>query len=408
MRTSDNHLGAFATVPQPQLSHEEWTLVESPEALLQAADQLANGLGPVGVDAERASGYTYFSQAYLVQMSRRGAGTFVFDPTLIDDFDPLAQAIDDDEWILHSAIADLDCLQEIGLTPPSLFDTELSARLLGMERVGLGAVVNELLGVELAKAHSASDWSKRPLPHDWLEYAALDVSYLPDLRDAMHDKLVDAEKLDIASQEFEAVLHAPPKEKPLEPWRKISGLGRVKNRVGLSIARELWIARDQFAQSVDTAPGRLLPDSAIIAASLQQPRSMSELAKNKDFKGRASHSELRRWWLAILRGKKSDDLPSLRTAERSAFPHHRNWERKKPEAHQRLVTARAALEAESERLNIPLENLLKPIMLRELAWAPPEVISDEAVALQLEKLGARPWQRDATSQIIARSFVETQ
>lgn len=395
-------------MPTPAPAHHEWTLVETADQLSAAADQLAAGAGPVGVDAERASGYTYFSQAYLVQVSKRDAGTFVFDPTTIDDFTPLAEALADDEWILHSAIADLECLDEIGLIPQTLFDTELSARLLGMERVGLGAVVNELLGIELAKAHSAANWSQRPLPHDWLEYAALDVSFLPDLRDAMHDKLNSAGKLDIASQEFEAVRLMPPKETPAEPWRKLSGLGRVKNRVGLAIARELWIARDEYARSVDTAPGRLLPDSSIVAASVQQPRSMTELSKNKDFKGHQRRTEMRRWWLAILRGKKHDDLPALRPTERSAIPHHRHWERKRPEAHTRLLTARAALETESERLHIPLENLLKPALLREVAWQPPATITPDAVSEQLSALGARPWQREATAQIIAESFVESQ
>ena len=391
---------------QPSIPPAEWTLVESDEQLDEAAGRLAGGVGPFGVDAERASGYTYFPRAYLVQIARRGAGTFVIDPTQVSDFMPIAQVTDDEEWVLHSAIADLDSLEQIGLIPDHLFDTELSARLLGMDRVGLGSVVQELLGVELEKAHSAANWSRRPLPHAWLEYAALDVSLLPDLRDALFERLVETDKLDIARQEFAAVLEMPEKDPPSEPWRRISGLGKVKTRVGLSVARELWLARDELAQHEDIAPGRLLPDASIVAVSTRLPRSITDLAKAPDFRGPASRSELRRWWRAILRGKKTDDLPQLKPNERAPFPHQRFWERRRPEAHSRLVHARAALEEESERLKIPLENLLKPVILRELAWNPPSVVSDDAVDEALRELGARPWQREATAQIIARSFVE--
>src|SRR5690606_18481791 len=114
--------------------------------------------------------------AYLVQVNRRGAGTFLFDPTELDSFRPLAEAIAGEEWILHSAGQDLACLEALGLVPERLFDTELASRLLGFERVGLGAIVERLLGIHLRKAHSAADWSTRPLPGPWLEYAALDVA----------------------------------------------------------------------------------------------------------------------------------------------------------------------------------------------------------------------------------------
>ncbi|MCA0347625.1 MAG: ribonuclease D, partial [Actinobacteria bacterium] len=172
--------------------------------LERAAETLAGGHGPAGVDAERASGFRYGSEAYLVQVHRRGAGTFLFDPTEIDDFSALDEAIRGEEWILHAASQDLPCLDAIGLRPQRLFDTELASRLLGFERVGLGSIVEQLLGIRLSKAHSAADWSTRPLPGPWLEYAALDVALLPDLRDAVEAELEAQGKTGIAEQEFEA------------------------------------------------------------------------------------------------------------------------------------------------------------------------------------------------------------
>ena len=154
------------------------------------------------MDAERASGFRYSQRAYLIQVFRRGAGTFLFDPPAVGRFDELNAAIADEEWVLHAATQDLPCLREVGLDPAHIFDTELAARLLGMPRVGLGTVVEELLGIHLAKEHSAADWSTRPLPEPWLDYAALDVELLPDLRDAIAALLEEAGKTEIARQEF--------------------------------------------------------------------------------------------------------------------------------------------------------------------------------------------------------------
>ena len=240
-----------------------WTMVADDATLLRASEALAAGSGPAGVDAERASGYRYGSEAYLVQVYRRGAGTFIFDPVEIRSFAPLAEALGpgslgDDEWIIPSASQDLGCLAELGLVPEHLFDTELASRLLGFERVGLGAIVERLLGIRLHKAHSAADWSTRPLPEPWLEYAALDVALLPDLRDAVAAELDAQGKHEIAEQEFEAARTRPPKPAPDEPWRRLRGASRLRTPKELAVARELWNSRDELARSRDVAPGRLL------------------------------------------------------------------------------------------------------------------------------------------------------
>lgn len=393
-----------------------WTLVSDDRGLEAAATQIFEGTGPIGVDAERASGHRYGSEAYLVQVYRREAGTFLFDPTSITQFDTLNDALNDSssadgesgEWILHAASQDLECLADIGLKPERLFDTELASRLLGFDRVGLGSLVERLLGIHLKKAHSAADWSRRPLPQEWLEYAALDVALLPDLRDAVNRELIAQDKSEIAAQEFEATRTRPPKPSPLEPWRKLSGGNKLKSPRELAIARELWLARDSLARDLDVAPGRLVPDSSLVVAAAAQPRSAGHLASLKDFKGRASRSELDRWWAAILRGKTTDDLPGPRLRSADAIPNHRSWPARFPDAAARLSAARTALTAEAERLGMPLENLLNPGTLRELVWDPPPPLSTEAVSQRLLDLGARPWQTVATAPILATVFVESQ
>lgn len=386
------------------MTAEPWTLVADQAGLAHASEQIVRGEGPLGVDTERASGYRYSNRAYLVQVFRRGAGTFLFDPTGIDSFEPLAEALHDDEWVLHAADQDLPSLREIGLEPSRLFDTELGSRLLGLERVGLGYVTSELLDVSLEKAHSAADWSTRPLPDPWLEYAALDVALLPDLRDAVEGELEAQGKLDFALEEFAAVLQREPKPKPSEPWRKVAG-NRLRSPRQLAMVRELWTARDELAQQTDVAPGRLIPDASIVVAVLANPRSAGELASLKTFRGRASRSELTRWWKALLKGKTTDDLPGPAVRNPDAIPNHRGWSQRFPDAAERLALLRAAVQEEAARLNMPSENLLSPAILRELAWAPVSDGSPEAISGRLAELGARPWQVGIVTPILGAVFV---
>jgi ribonuclease D len=381
-------------------------VIDSRAEYLAAVDELLAGTGPIGIDAERASGFTYSQRAYLIQVYRRGAGTFLFDPPAIGDFSELNSSLADEEWILHAASQDLACLREVGLDPARIFDTELAARLLGLPRVGLGTVVEELLGIHLAKEHSAANWSTRPLPESWLVYAALDVELLPDLRDSMVDLLVESDKTDIADQEFAAVLAKEAKPARAEPWRRLSGLHAVRGQRNLAVARELWIARDALAQDLDVSPGRLIPDASLVAAARLMPTSKNALAELREFSGRASRTELDRWWSAIQAGLASTELPSLKAATET-LPPPRAWADRNPEADLRLKAARAALTAISEELAVPLENLLTPENLRRVAWQPPEPADANTVGDALAQLGARPWQVAATAQLIADAFVES-
>ncbi len=383
----------------------DYRVVDTASGLVEASGVLAGGVGPVAVDVERASGFRYSQRAYLVQVYRRDAGLFLFDPPPIGAFDALQHAIGDAEWVLHAASQDLPSLRELHLEPYGIFDTELAARLLGHERVGLGAVVEDTLGVTLAKAHSAADWSTRPLPQSWLEYAALDVEYLIDARDALAAELAEQGKVDFAMQEFAAVLERPPRPPREDPWRRLSGLHTVRGRRALAVARELWLAREDFARSEDVAPGRLLPDRSIVAAVLADPPSKQALAGTKLFAGRASRTQLDRWWAAIETGRASSELPADRVPG-DALPPPRAWADRNPDADLRLKAARPAIEAHASALHMPVENLLTPDTLRRVAWTPPADPSDvAALRALLAQWGARAWQIDETAQMIADAFV---
>jgi ribonuclease D len=296
-----------------------------------------------------------------------------------------------DEWILHAATQDLACLAEIGLVPTALFDTELGSRLAGLPRVGLATVVAELLGLHLAKEHSAADWSTRPLPDDWLTYAALDVELLPDLRDALAKRLTEVGKAHVAEQEFAHLLHWQPAPPRADPWRRLSSLQSLTTARQLAVARELWLARDEFAQSIDMGPGRVIPDRAIIAAAAQLPTSRAALAGNKTFSGRYSRRELTRWWEAIERGMTTEDLPPMRVRG-TGLSTPRNWKDRHPEAYARFVCVRAALADISETVSIPVENLALPEMIRHICFEPPTDVSPSSIAHWLREAGAREWQ----------------
>ncbi|MCK8465930.1 HRDC domain-containing protein [Microbacterium sp. KSW4-16] len=382
----------------------EYSVISDAGEFRAACAVLAAGTGPVAVDVERASGFRYSQRAYLVQVFRRDAGVFLFDPPAIGDFAPLQDAIGDVEWVLHAASQDLPSLRELHLEPRTIFDTELASRLLGHERVGLGAVVEDTLGITLKKEHSAADWSTRPLPDSWLEYAALDVLHLIDVRDALVLELEEQGKTEIAAEEFAATLTRAPKPPREDPWRRLSGLHQVRGARNLAVARSLWQAREAYAQDQDVSPGRLVPDRSLVAAVMANPPSKQALAGVKEFQGRASRTQLDRWWQAIVEGRATEDLPRERVPSDS-LPPPRAWADRNPEADARLKAARPVVEATAEELGMPTENLLTPEYLRRVAWELPGETPEE-IGAALAALGARPWQIAQTAQKIAAAFVE--
>ncbi|WP_408629988.1 HRDC domain-containing protein [Actinomycetospora lemnae] len=381
-------------------------LVTDARALSDAAASLAGGTGPVAVDAERASGYRYSARAYLVQLRREGAGTVLVDPIACGgDLRVLDEALRGVEWVLHAASQDLACLAEVGMYPDSLFDTELAGRLVGYPRVGLGPLTEHLLGVRLQKGHGAADWSRRPLPAEWLTYAALDVELLVELRDAVAADLERHGKTAWAEQEFEAVRLAPPPPPRAEPWRRTSGLHKVRRPAQLAVVRELWGSRDELAATRDVAPGRLLPDAAIVDAALREPAARDELVGMPVFRGRAQRRLADRWWSAITRARAlpKSGWPSSAPAQDGPPPAHR-WGDKDPAAAARLAAARSALAGLSERTGTPVENLVTPDLVRRLCWSPPAVLEPDVVAAALRDLGARPWQAELTAPLLAEAL----
>jgi ribonuclease D len=405
-------LEAVPDVPEVPLLREPAEGVPEPitdeVGLRRVAASLAAATGPVALDAERASGYRYSQRAYLVQLRREGAGTILIDPIPILDkseFRHVNAALADAEWILHAANQDLPCLAEIGLAPSRLFDTELAGRLLGDERVALGTMVEQHLGVRLEKGHSAADWSTRPLPHDWLVYAALDVELLIALRDVLAELLEQAGKLGWAEQEFEAVRTAPPPAPREDPWRRTSGIHAVRNRRQLGGLRALWYARDELAASRDIAPGRVLPDAAIISAVRAEPATPAELSALPIFGGPRQRQQLRRWFGALEQGRALPDaeLPTS-TGGTESIPPPARWRERDPAAADRLAACRLVVTTLAEEHQILAQNLLASDVIRRLAWQPPSTPTAARVGDLLASFGARPWQIELTAAPLAQAL----
>ncbi|MDT0570832.1 ribonuclease D [Streptomyces sp. DSM 3412] len=376
-------------------------VIADESSLAAVIADFAAGSGPVAVDAERASGYRYGQRAYLVQLRREGAGTALIDPVACPDLSGLGEALSGVEWVLHAATQDLPCLREIDMVPTRIFDTELAGRLAGFPRVGLGAMVEGVLGYVLEKGHSAVDWSTRPLPEPWLRYAALDVELLVDLRDALEKELDRQGKLEWARQEFDAIASAPPAEPRKDPWRRTSGMHKVRRRRQMAVVREMWEARDRIAQRRDVSPGKVLSDAAIVEAALALPVNAHALAALTGFGHRMGRRQLEQWQAAVDRARALPD---------SALPAHgqpvtgppppKAWADKDPAAAARLSAARAGVSALAEQLTMPQENLITPDTVRRLCWEPPVTADAESISAALAGYGARAWQVELVTPVL--------
>jgi ribonuclease D len=380
-------------------------VIDTPESLIEGAAKLAAGSGPVAVDAERASGYRYGQRAYLIQLRRTGTDILLIDPIACGELTPVIRAISGLEWVLHAASQDIPCLAEVGLRPERIFDTELAGRLLGYPRVGLGSMVEGVLGLTLEKGHSAVDWSVRPLPEPWLRYAALDVEVLIELRDALEEELKTTGKLEWAHQEFASIVANPLPGPRVDPWRRVSGLHRVRRARQLAVVRSLWETRDRLAATRDVAPGRILPDSAIVEAALAMPTTVEALSAMPVFGGRSTRRAAGTWFAAIeaARALPDDQLPAAHLPA-SGPPPPRSWPERDPAAAARLSALRAGVGSVADAHKLPTENLLAPDYIRRIAWTPPEDPSVPVIEGILAGFGARPWQIELTAEVIVKGL----
>lgn len=388
-------------------------VVESESEFENALAHLAQGSGPFALDTERASGYKYSARAYLIQVKRTNGGLHLIDPIPFGPHHPLFlkfnELLNTDEVILHASTQDLPCLRELGINPTKLFDTELGGRIAGLPRVGLGPLLESQMGVLLAKEHSSVDWSTRPLPQDWLNYAALDVELLVELRDRIYELLNSAGKLQWAIQDFAAILVAPPSAPRVDPWRRTSGIHKIKKRQQLAVVRALWNVRNELAQEADIAPSRLLSDNAISALAVADSAITNRKHLEKVLKPiglRARWIENAATWISAITDAitmDEDSWPQVRS-NTDALPPIKLWRDRFPERYAPLTHARAQLDLRATELNIPLENLISPEAVRRICWNKPL----GEVSTALAALGVRPWQIEIAAPLLEAALLEVE
>ena len=182
----------------------------------------------------------------------------------------------------------------------------------------------------------------------------------------------------------------------------------MHDRRGLAAVRELWMARDQIAQRRDIAPRRVLPDTAIVDAALADPKTIDDLVALPVFGGRNQRRSAAMWLAALEAARESRDLPEVAEPANGPPPPAR-WSRRKPEAAARLEAARAGLSEVSQRVGIPMENLISPELVRRLCWdweaegRADEIL--EAVDEFLRAGQARPWQRELVDPVLAAAVI---
>lgn len=240
----------------------------------------------IALDTEADSFFHYFDKVCLIQIGTRSEAWLV-DPLALqpEEFAPLAELLADPaiRIILHAAEYDLYVLQRYGgVRIRGLFDTMLSAQLLGYRAVGLGAMVEEHFGIVLSKDQQRTDWSRRPLRPKQLEYARTDVRYLIELADKLEAKLRAKKRLDWAREEFQSHEERiwPEREFDAEGYLKIKGARKLSAR-GLAVLRELFLMRDHRAREIDRPPFKVLGNGTMIDLAQRPPGSKRSLSSRK-------------------------------------------------------------------------------------------------------------------------------
>lgn len=235
----------------------------------------------VGVDTESNGFYAYFERVCLIQLAVDG-DDYIVDPLAVPDLSRLGEVFASPrvEKVFHAAEFDLISLKrDYGFRFANLFDTMLAARILGWKRCGLGSILEEQFGVHQDKRFQRADWGQRPLTPAQLEYARLDVHYLPALRDLQYEALVRRGRWEKAREAFARLAEVPGEARTfdLEGYLRLPGARDLTPRQ-LHVLRALYRYRDREARRLDRAPFRVLPDRTLVALAETCPRDEADLS----------------------------------------------------------------------------------------------------------------------------------
>ncbi len=258
--------------------HVEPQIVTDPSALRTLVARLQRA-PRIAFDTEAASFHRYTDRVYLVQVSSDHE-TALVDPLAVSDLSPLGELLTDDriEVVFHDADYDLRVLdRDYGFRARRVFDTRIAAQLLGEPGIGLAALLEKYLGVQLDKKLQRADWSARPLTAEMIAYAAADTMHLPRLRDLLAGRLEAAGRWAWAQEEFAQLeglrWTAPPTE---EGYLRLKGAKTLPRR-SQAVLQAVYQWREQTARALDRSPFRVMPNEALLALARSVPQSQEQL-----------------------------------------------------------------------------------------------------------------------------------
>lgn len=269
------------------------TWVDDDDALARLVARLRDEPA-YGLDTEFHRERTYWPRVGLVQLSWPD-GVALVDPLAVD-LTALADLLDGPgTMVTHAADQDLEILERsCGRGPRALFDTQIAAGFCGLGSPSLGALVERVLHIRLAKARRLTDWTRRPLAPDDLDYAADDVACLLDLHRELVTRAEAAGRLDWVRDECEERLHRD--RSPQDPdtaWWRLKGAGSLRGRAR-GVAQTVAAWRERRARELDRPPRTVLPDLALLGVVHRPPRTREELAAVRGLEGRRLRDDVAR------------------------------------------------------------------------------------------------------------------
>ncbi len=377
-----------------------YTLITEAEALNDLARRL-EAQPVVAVDTEANSLFAYRQQVCLLQFSTPEED-FLVDPFAIPDLSPLAPVFRGKTplKVFHAAEYDLIGLRrDFGFEFQSIFDTMLAARILGRERIGLGALLEAEFGVRLNKRLQRANWGERPLPAELLEYASLDTHYLIPLRQRLEEELHQRGLWELAMEDFNrlavAVMRKSTNPEDREgqevAWWRLLGARRLTPRQA-AVLQELCRYRQSVARSMNTAPFRVLGNHTLLAIVHSLPSNLTELSHLPGMTHGKVHHHGKALLEAVQRGLRNPPLYPPPPAPRDVS------------LRQRLLELRHWRKQQAERLGTYVEAILPRDLMVTLAKTCPTDMEQLAVILhdspwRLEHFGPeilgvlRPWSK---------------
>jgi len=372
------------------------TLVDNQDLLRECVEAVERS-ERIGLDTESNGFHAYFERVCLLQIATAGADWAV--DALAFPLDPLLPLLADPgrEVILHAAEYDVLCMKrDHGLTFGRIFDTHAAAKTLGIEKVGLHNLLADQLAVQLTLDEQRSDWGRRPLTPEQLEYAFADVQYLLPMRDKLHAELQQRGLLAEAEAEFARLIAKEPKPREFDPegWQRMKPARTLDGR-GRAVLRELYLLRDQRAREVNRPAFKVLSDLFLAEVARRLPKSEEDLARVPGMSAQALRKIAPVVLESVRKGLEAEPLGRPRPAGDPRW--RRGAGAPPPEVEERYERLRAWRKTRAEARKVEVQVIAPNAVLRAIAQAnPPDLGSLGRVegmdAFRLEQYGAEMLQ----------------